>query len=206
MKTAILYIHGAGGNAEEAEHYRNLFPACEVLGFDYRAQTPWEAVPEFRDYFRTAEKTYDTVLLIANSIGAYYALCSLNGQRIRKAYLISPVVDMDRLISDRMEQTGVTEKELTEKGRVTASTGEEFSLEYRTWVREHPVFWTVPTAILYGSLDGLQSYRTVKAFAEKTGASLTVMENGEHWFHTGEQMAFLDQWLLRDFAQGEKRL
>ena len=33
-----------------------------------------------------------------------------------------------------------------------------------------------------------------KAFAEKTGAGLTVMKNGEHWFHTAEQMAFLDRW------------
>lgn len=26
-------------------------------------------------------------------------------------------------------------------------------------------------------------------------ASLTIMKNGEHWFHTGEQMDFLDRWL-----------
>ena len=26
-------------------------------------------------------------------------------------------------------------------------------------------------------------------------ATLTVMEGGEHWFHTEEQMAFLDNWI-----------
>ena len=31
--------------------------------------------------------------------------------------------------------------------------------------------------------------------AEKTGASVRIMEDGEHWFHTAEQMAFLDEWL-----------
>ena len=34
-----------------------------------------------------------------------------------------------------------------------------------------------------------------QAFAEQTGAEMTVMEGGEHWFHTEEQMAFLDQWI-----------
>ncbi|SHK90194.1 hypothetical protein SAMN05216582_12334 [Selenomonas ruminantium] len=32
-------------------------------------------------------------------------------------------------------------------------------------------------------------------FAEKHQAGLTVMEGGEHWFHTEEQMAFLDAWI-----------
>jgi hypothetical protein len=36
----------------------------------------------------------------------------------------------------------------------------------------------------------------MKDFAEKHHAGLTVMENGEHWFHTEEQMAFLDKWIL----------
>ena len=35
----------------------------------------------------------------------------------------------------------------------------------------------------------------VRAFAEKTGAALTVMPGGEHWFHTDEQMRFLDDWI-----------
>jgi hypothetical protein len=29
------------------------------------------------------------------------------------------------------------------------------------------------------------------------GAELTVMEEGEHWFHTDEQMRFLDNWVMK---------
>jgi len=29
------------------------------------------------------------------------------------------------------------------------------------------------------------------------GAELTVMEEGEHWFHTDEQMRFLDNWIMK---------
>ncbi|MCI7759501.1 MAG: alpha/beta hydrolase, partial [[Eubacterium] saphenum] len=39
------------------------------------------------------------------------------------------------------------------------------------------------------------SIETVSEFAEKTGAILTVMNDGEHWFHTDEQMEFLDNWI-----------
>ena len=28
--------------------------------------------------------------------------------------------------------------------------------------------------------------------------SLTVMEGGEHWFHTEEQMRFLDEWIREE--------
>lgn len=30
---------------------------------------------------------------------------------------------------------------------------------------------------------------------ESHNANLTVMENGEHWFHTEEQVTFLDKWI-----------
>ena len=32
-------------------------------------------------------------------------------------------------------------------------------------------------------------------FAQKHQAVLTVMERGEHWFHTAAQMKFLDDWI-----------
>ena len=74
--------------------------------------------------------------------------------------------------------------------------GETLSWAYLTYVREHPVLWQVPTRILYGAHDNLTSLETIRAFAEKTGAELTVMPDGEHWFHTEWQMQFLDQWIV----------
>ena len=43
MDKAVIYIHGKGGNAEEAIHYKPLFSDCDVIGLDYTAQFPWEA-------------------------------------------------------------------------------------------------------------------------------------------------------------------
>ena len=47
MDKAVIYIHGKGGNAEEAIHYKPLFSNCDVIGLDYTAQFPWEAKEEF---------------------------------------------------------------------------------------------------------------------------------------------------------------
>lgn len=69
------------------------------------------------------------------------------------------------------------------------------SWEYLCYVREHPLNWTVPTEILYGSEDMLISSDSIKSFADKTGSTLTIMQGGEHWFHTEEQMKFLDEWI-----------
>ena len=51
MKHIVVYVHGKGGAPAEAEHYKSLFPDSEVIGFDYRAQTPWEAKEEFPPFF-----------------------------------------------------------------------------------------------------------------------------------------------------------
>ena len=62
-------------------------------------------------------------------------------------------------------------------------------------VWEHPVSWNVPTDILYGSEDNLTSIDTMTAFAQAHHANLTIMDGGDHWFHTDEQMKFLDNWI-----------
>ena len=121
------------------------------------------------------------------------------GAMVQKAFFISPIVDMEHLILDMMTWAGVTEAQLEEKGAISTPFGEDLSWEYLSYVREHPVQWNVPTRILYGSRDSMTAYETIAAFANAHGAELTVMENGEHWFHTEEQMRFLDQWIRREF-------
>lgn len=199
-RDAILYVHGKGGSAGEAEHYKPLFPGCEVVGLDYTGTAPWTAGPKIAEAVRALAAEGNSVVLIANSVGAYFSLCAGIDGMVKKAYFISPIVDMERLILDMMGWANVTEDELKEKGVIPTAFGEDLSWDYLCYVREHPVRWTAPTAILYGSLDHLTAYETAKVFAERYGATLTVMEGGEHWFHTPEQMAFLDKWIQRSEA------
>ena len=201
MQTAqwqAVYLHGKGGNAREAEHYRALLPGWRVTGLDYRAQTPWEAREEFLAYFKVARRDGTKVLVIANSIGAFFAMQALDETRVDRALFVSPVVDMERLIETMMAGEGITEPELRQRGEIKTEFGETLSWRYLQDVRQHPIRWRVPTAILYGSGDALMPRETVEAFARRTGAALTVMEGGEHWFHTEEQLRFLDAWITED--------
>lgn len=194
MNECVLYVHGKGGSAAEADHYRPLF-SCDVVGIDYNGGTPWEAAAQIAEAALALKERYGRLILIANSVGAYFSMCAGIDQMITRAFFISPVVDMERLIGDMMKRRNVTEAELENRRTVPTDAGEALSWDYLRYVREHPVNWSAPTAILCGEKDELIPFAEVAAFAEKTGARLSVMKGGGHWFHTEEQMRFLDDWI-----------
>ena len=200
MKHLVVYVHGKGGSADEAEHYKPLFDGCDVVGFDYRAQTPWEAHEEFPRYFEPLRSKSDSLTLIANSIGAFFSMASLSAEYVDRAFFISPVVDMENLILNMMSWANVTEDELRARKEIKTDFGETLSWDWLCDVRRHPLRWTVPTRILYGERDNLTPPETMTAFAARIGAPLTVMPGGEHWFHTPDQMAFLDRWIQESFS------
>lgn len=189
-----LYIHGKGGNATEAEFYRPLFD-CEVIGLDYDEYRPWIAKELVLSKYQELAQSYDEVIVIANSIGAWFTMLALSDQPIKKAYFISPMVDMEGLICNMMTWANVTEAELKERGEIETSFGETLSWDYLCFVRANPIRWTPPTAIAYGDKDHLVGLETIKNFANQLNAMLSVLPNGEHWFHTPKQMNFLRDWI-----------
>lgn len=213
--TLVIYIHGKGGNASEAEHYKKLFADCDVVGFDYKSETPWDFKDEFLNWAEEKFGDYKNVVLVANSIGAYFSMNAIsqidadkdkesNGNKnrqnkitakISRAFFISPIVNMEKLICSMMLWTGVTEAQLEEKKIISTDFGDDLSWEYLTYVRKTPIQWKIPTEILYGENDNLTSLETVQEFVRTHNANLTVMSGGEHWFHTEEQMKFLDGWI-----------
>ncbi|MEO1814499.1 MAG: GNAT family N-acetyltransferase [Acetobacterium sp.] len=194
-KPVVLFVHGKGGSATEADHYRKLFPEHEVVGFDYQAETPWDCINEFQAQADALLLESESIILVAHSIGAFFVMHALSEKQIHRAYFISPIVDMEKLISDMMLWANVTDQDLQEKKIIETSFGEMLSWDYLSWVRAHPIKWNVPTEILYGGQDNLTSRDTIDAFAKNHGANLTIMEDGEHWFHTEEQMTFVDAWI-----------
>ena len=98
---------------------------------------------------------------------------------------------------DMMKWLNITEDELKSKKEVETEFGETLSWEYLSYVKNHPIRWNVPTSILYGEKDNLTFQETITKFAEQIGVTLTIMENGEHWFHTDEQLKFLDTWVKK---------
>ena len=74
MKRVMLYIHGKGGSAGEADRLRAICPGFDVLGVDYRGELPWEAAPQIAAAYDEVRRQYDHIILLANSIGAYFAM------------------------------------------------------------------------------------------------------------------------------------
>lgn len=203
VKKAIIYVHGKGGNADESKRYERLCKGYEVYGLDYKGNTPWDTEQEFQKAYDELSEKYEKILIIANSIGAYFTMNALARKKITKALFISPVVDMEKLILDMLSWANTDERELCEKGEITTAFGEVLSWEYLQYVRSNPIIWNVPTDVLYADKDNLTSIETVTRFVTSHNATLSVMQNGEHWFHTKEQLDFLDKWVTEVFKDTE---
>nr|WP_233573209.1 alpha/beta hydrolase [Leptotrichia sp. OH3620_COT-345] len=178
MKNAVIYIHGKGGNGREADRYKKFFSdEYEVIEFNYKSEFPWEIKIEFLKFFDHINSQYSEVLLIANSIGAYYSMLSLADKSIKKAMFISPIVDMEKLILNMMNCSNISEEELYKEKVITTSFGELLFWEYLSYVRKNPITWNTPTNILYAENDNMTSLETMMNFVNKIGANITVMNN-----------------------------
>lgn len=200
-----LFLHGQMGCKEEAEPFAKIVcsKGFQVLSIDLpdhgerreRGENlaPWTAVPDIQAALDWVGKYWRTAAIRANSIGAYFAMLAF--QAPSRALLVSPILDMEALILTMMEWAGVTEDHLRTQGEIVTSFGQTLSWQYLSWVREHPIYdWTCPTCILYGSRDNMTPRQTVEAYTRQHHAKLTVVEHGEHWFHTPEQLSILQTW------------
>ena len=205
-----LYVHGKNGRKEEAERF--ACTACEagwqVLAIDLpehgtrKSRTekllPWVVVPEIRAVYARMKRVWPHIRLYGVSIGAWFAMQALQDERLEKALFVSPVVDMEDLITNMMQWACVTEEQLQQAGEIPTTFGEMLSWPYLCWAREHPLYWHIPTQVLYGTADNLTSCMVIEQFKCSTGAHLTIMEEGEHWFHKPVQMAVLQSWEERN--------
>ena len=205
-KQGYVVVHRQMGRKEEAEAFAQVVcpKGLQVLSMDLPGHGerqsrgeelfPWTAVPDIRAAGDWAKHHWEAVSLRANSIGAWLAMEALQEEALERALFVSPVTDMEGLIQTMMDWAGVTRRELERRGEIPTEFGETLSWEYLNWVQANPVAWRVPTAILYGERDTLISRRMLNAFLGKTAGRLTVVKNGEHWFHTPEQMEKLARW------------
>lgn len=90
----------------------------------------------------------------------------------------------------------IDQKILKEKKEIQTDFGETLSWEYYSYVKENPIInWKTRTTILYGSKDNLTEREIIDLFVKKYSCNLDVMENGEHYFNTAEELKILDKWI-----------
>lgn len=201
-----LYMHGQGGNKEEArmfayvaakKHYQVLSidlpqhgQRCDTYKFE-----PQDVIPELHIVMNFLRLEWSHISLCANSIGAWFAMMSYAQTDIEQCLFISPIVDMHALITQMMKWSNVDVEQLQKEKQIVTNFNQTLSWDYYQFVVQHPiVMWNHTTHILYAEFDEMTSYLLIKNFQDRFACEVTIMKNGEHWFHTTTQLEYLEHW------------
>ncbi|MCH3909142.1 MAG: alpha/beta hydrolase [Bacilli bacterium] len=202
-KKAFLFIHGRGGNKEEASFLADIVchKGYQVISFSLpksgerkdskEEMNPWTVVPEILAVYGYLEKKYEEIGVYAISIGAYFAMLALKDKNIKQAIFVSPLVDMVSLIEGMMKMDDISPQRLENEKTIKTKSGGVVSLEYYVYAKTHLPECRYPSIIVYGDGDYLTNRTTIEAFAKKDEATLYVEKGGEHYFHTPEELLYL---------------
>lgn len=109
-----LYIHGQGGNKEEAQSIAKVICryGYQVLSIDLPEHgerkgeidsfDPWHIVPELTGVMGFVKVHWERVSLFANSIGAWFSILSFGNECLDNCLFVSPVLDMKQLMLKMM--------------------------------------------------------------------------------------------------------
>lgn len=202
-----LFVHGKLGCKEDGKAFAEIvsLKGWQVVSIDLpehgdrkeeRGFDPWHVVPELISVMGYLKQHWSKIALCANSIGAWFSMLSFADEKLEKCLFVSPILDMKRLIENMMKWECVSEERLEQEQEIETKFGETLSWRYLTYVKQHPInTWNTPTAIMYAGKDNLTERDTVNEFVERFHCTLEVMEEGEHWFHTPEQLEVLYKWM-----------
>ena len=203
-----IFVHGKMSQKEDAEGFAKIAENknYQVISFDlpehgerkaegYRC-TVQNAIHDLRIISDFVTSKWRNVSLFGSSLGAYFSLVAYRELKFNKCLFLSPILDMENLIQSMMKWFNVTEDLLRERQEIPTTMGETLSWSYYVFARENPIVkWNNPTYILYGSNDNLMPRNIVDSFVAKFHCNLVVLQNGEHYFHTKEQIEVVDKWL-----------
>ena len=207
----IIAVHGNMSNkedipiqilAEVAEH-----KGYQVLSFDLpqHGERQMEntlckveiCVHELQLIMDYVKERWNTINLFANSISAYFSLLAFYHEPIQHAWFLSPVVNMQMIIENMMRWFHIDEAQLSKEKEIATPIGQTLYWDYYCYVKKHPITnWPIPCDILYGEHDDMCDYGIIEKFVDAFHCGLQVMEGGEHYFHTPEQLKAYREWLV----------
>ena len=153
-------------------------------------------VKDLKQIIEYAKKNYQEINLWACSMGAYFSLLAYKDEEIKQCLFLSPVVNMKVIIDNMMLWSNTTEEKLKEKQEIKTDFGQTLYWDYYEYVKNNPITnWNKKTYILYGNEDNMQNEDLIRDFCNKFNCKLSILENGEHYFHTEEQLKFYKNWL-----------
>lgn len=172
----FLFVHGLHGRKEEAFAFAEVVvpKGYQVLGIDMSVEhKPWEVLPLLKDIRDYLFGNWKNVSIRANSIGSWFSLLAFQDMKVEQALLVSPILDMKKFIELMPQRED----------------------DYYEWVVNHPITrWDASTYILRPEIDRIVGEEVGRDFISRHQCQVTLMPDGEHWFHTPEQLAFMKTW------------
>ena len=172
----FLFVHGLHGRKEEALAFAEVAvpKGYQILSIDLPVERkPWEVLPRLNEVRDFLYRNGKNVSVRANSIGAWFALLAFQNMKVEQALFVSPILDMKKFIELMPQRED----------------------DYYEWVVNHPITrWDASTYILRPAVDPVVSEEVGRDFINQHQCQVTLMPNGEHWFHTPEQLAFMKTW------------
>lgn len=208
-----LYVHGKMASKEAAEGFARIAEekGFQTLSFDLaqhgeRAGEPercdiWNGIRDLNQAADYAFAHWKQVNLYGCSLGVCFSLYAFADRPFGRCLFQSPILDMEYLIRQMMLWFGVTETQLEQAGEVDTPV-DVLSWPYYQYVLSHPVTkWEIPTSILYGGKDTMQSRETICAFVQRFGCRLTVAESSEHPFMAPEDGPIVERWSREEIQE-----
>ena len=205
-----LFVHGKMSSKESAEHFAQIAEkkGYQTISFDLPQHGErmnenerchiWEGMRDLAIVGEFVFEAWKEVSVFACSLGAYFCLNTYSACDIKKCLFQSPILDMEYLIEQMMLWFDVSEARLEQEKEVDTPI-DLMTWNYYQYVKTHPIRkWTIPTNILYGGKDDLQSLEVVKCFADKFDCILNVAKSSEHSFATQEDQKIIEDWLQEE--------
>ena len=202
-----IHVHGKMSQKEHAAQFAEIAAekGFQTLSFDLpehgerKNETDrcdvWNGMRDLKIIADWAFANYRHVSLFGCSLGAYFSLQTYAALPFEKCLFQSPILDMEHLVRQMMLWFDITEDRL-EKEKEIDNPVDPLRWDYFQFIRSHPVTnWPIPTAILYGGRDDLQSLAVMDAFCQKHGAKLTVSAKSAHAFMDEGDGAIVQNWL-----------
>lgn len=206
----FIAIHGNMSNKEDDVikilASKVVDKGYQVISFDLpehgerkEEKTPCKVqncVQELTLVINYVKEKYNNISLFACSMGAYFSLLSYKNEDIKQSLFLSPIVNMKIVIDNMMKYFNVDEDSLEKEKVIETPINQKLYWDYYCYVKKHPIdTWNSPTSILYGSKDDVSDREIVIDFSKRFNCNLTIMNDGEHYFHTKEQLKFFELWI-----------
>ena len=202
-----LCVHGKLSCKESAEGIAEIAAArgYQTISFDLPAhgerQTEdrrcdiWNGIHDLTLVADDVFRRWKQVSLYACSLGAYFSLHAYADRPFEKCLFQSPILDMEYLIRQMFRWFDISEERLAQETEINTPI-DLMTWDYYQYVLAHPVKkWQIPTEILYGGKDDLQSLAVMQEFSRKFGCNLTLSENSRHPFMEEADLPIVQQWL-----------